>query len=161
MRPSSDCLVDVTMRILVGSLAAVVLGALLACGQLGDDEPVQARVPTAAVFDLLESGFHQSTVGVALGERVEVAVEVRQEKHDRHICGVPSVVDPFGNVLQTLTPRQNAAKGTATHYVYESRYAFLAATDGAYGVKLENRGCLLDDVSAAATVQWAVYPVQE
>ena len=161
MRPSSDCLVDVTMRILVGSLAAVVLGALLACGQLGDDEPVQVRAPAPTTFDLLESGFHQSTVGVALGERVEVSVEVRQERHDRHICGVPSVFDPFGNVLQSLTPRQNAAKGTATHYVYESRYAFIAATDGAYGVKLENRGCLLDDVSAAATVQWAVYPVQE
>ena len=161
MRPSSDCLVDVTMRILVGSLAAVVLGALLACGQSGDDESVQVRAPAPTTFDLLESGFHQSTVGVALGERVEVSVEVRQERHDQHICGVPSVVDPFGNVLQTLTPRQNTAKGTATHYVYESRYAFFAATDGAYGVKLENRGCLIDDVAAAATVQWAVYPVQE
>ena len=150
----------ISHRTALVSVAAVVLGALLACGQSGD-ESVEARVPTAAVFDLLESGFHQSTVGVALGERVEIWVEVRQEKHDRHICGVPSVVDPFGNVLQTLSPWQNAAKGTATHYVYESRYAFLAATDGAYGVKLENRGCLLDDVSAAATVQWAVYPVQE
>ena len=161
MRPSSDCLVDVTMRILVGSLAAVVLGALLACGQSGDDEPAQARAPTPASFDLLESGFHQSTIGVSSGDRVEVWVVVQQEKHDRHICGVPGVFDPFGNVLQMLTPRQNAAKGTEGHYVYESRYAFLAATDGAYGVKLENRGCLLDDVSAAATVQWAVYPVQE
>ena len=161
MRPSSDCLVDVTMRILVGSLAAVVLGALLACGQLGDDEPVEARVPTPEAFDLLEAGFHRSTVRVALGERVEVSVEVRQERHDQHICGVPSVVDLFGNVLQTLTPRQNAAKGTATHYVYESRYAFFAAADGEYAVKLENRGCLLDDVGAVATVQWAVHPVQE
>ena len=161
MRPSSDCLVDVTMRILVGSLAAVVLGALLACGQLGDDEPVEARVPTPEAFDLLEAGFHRSTVRVALGERVEVSVEVRQERHDQHICGVPSVVDLFGNVLQTLTPRQNSAKGTATHYVYESRYAFFAATDGEYGVKLENRGCLLDDVAAVAIVQWAVHPVQE
>ena len=161
MRPGRNCLSFMTLRTLAASLAAVVLGALLACGQSGDDESVQVRAPAPTTFDLLESGFHQSTVGVALGERVEVSVEVRQERHDQHICGVPSVVDPFGNVLQTLTPRQNAAKGTATHYVYESRYAFLAATDGAYGVKLENRGCLLDDVSAAATVQWAVYPVQE
>ena len=161
MRPRSDCLVDVTMRILVGSLAAVVLGALLACGQLGDDEPVQVRAPAPTTFDLLESGFHQSTVNAALGERVEVSVEVRQEKHDRHICGVPSVVDPFGNVLQTLSPWQNAAKGTASHYVYESRYAFFAATDGDYGVKLENRGCLIDVVAAVATVRWAIHPVQE
>ena len=161
MRPGRNRLCDLTLRLVHGSLAAVLLGALLACGQSEDDEPVQARVPTPETFDLLESGFHQSTVGVALGERVEVAVEVRQERHDRHICGVPSVVDPFGNVLQTLTPRQNAAKGTATHYVYESRYAFFAATDGEYGVKLENRGCLLDDVAAVATVQWAVHPVQE
>ena len=160
MRPRRDCLGDMSLRIPV-SLVAVLLGALLACGQSENDEPVQARVPTAAAFDLLESGFHQSTVGVVLGERVEVSVEVRQERHDQHICGVPSVVDPFGNVLQTLTPRQNAAKGTATHYVYESRYAFFAATDGEYGVKLENRGCLLDDVAAVAIVQWAVHPVQE
>ena len=161
MRPRRDCLGDMSLRILVGSLAAVVLGALLACGQSENDEPVQARVPTPEAFDLLEAGFHRSTVGVALGERVEVSVEVRQERHDQHICGVPSVVDLFGNVLQTLTPRQNAAKGTATHYVYESRYAFFAATDGEYAVKLENRRCLLDDVGAVATVQWAVYPVQE
>ena len=160
MRPRRDCLGDMSLRIPV-SLVAVLLGALLACGQSENDEPVQARVPTAAAFDLLESGFHQSTVGIVLGERVEVSVEVRQERHDQHICGVPSVVDPFGNVLQTLTPRQNAAKGTATHYVYESRYAFFAATDGEYGVKLENRGCLLDDVAAVAIVQWAVHPVQE
>ena len=161
MRPGRYRLCDLTLRLIHGSLAAVLLGALLACGQSENDEPAQARVPTPEAFDLLESGFHQSTVWAALGERVEVAVEVRQEKHDRHICGVPSVVDLFGNVLQTLTPRQNSAKGTATHYVYESRYAFFAATDGEYGVKLENRGCLLDDVAAVAIVQWAVHPVQE
>ena len=161
MRPRRDCLGYTTIRILGGAFAAVMLGALIACGQSSDDEHAQARVPAPATFDLLEAGFHQSTVGVSLGERVEVSVEVRQERHDRHICGVPSVVDPFGNVLQTLTPRQNAAKGTASHYVYESRYAFFAATDGAYGAKLENRGCLLDDVAAIATVQWAVHPVQE
>ena len=160
MRPGRYRLCDLTLRLVHGSLAAVVLGALLACGQSGD-ESVEARVPTPEAFDLLEAGFHRSTVRVALGERVEVSVEVRQERHDQHICGVPSVVDLFGNVLQTLTPRQNAAKGTATHYVYESRYAFFAAADGEYAVKLENRGCLLDDVGAVATVQWAVHPVQE
>lgn len=116
---------------------------------------------TPVAFDLLEPGFHQTTVGATLRERVEVSVEVQQEKHDRHICGVPSVVDPFGNVLQTLTPRQNAAKETATHYGYESRYAFFAPADGEYVLKLENRGCLVDDVDALATVQWAVHPVQE
>ena len=161
MRPRCDRLGDLIPRILAGCFAAVTFGALLACGQSEDSESVGTRMSTPVAFDLLEPGFHQTTVRATLRERVEVSVEVQQEKHDRHICGVPSVVDPFGNVLQTLTPRQNAAKGTATHYVYESRYAFLAATDGAYGVKLENRGCLLDDVSAAATVQWAVYPVQE
>ena len=161
MRPGRNRLCDLTLRLVHGSLAAVLLGALLACGQSEDDEPVQVRAPAPTTFDLLESGFHQSTVGVALGERVEVSVEVLQDKHDQHICGMPSVVDLFGNVLQTLTPRQNAAKGTATHYVYESRYAFFAAADGEYAVKLENRGCLLDDVGAVATVQWAVYPVQE
>ena len=161
MRPRRDRLGDTIPRLIVGLLAAVLLVAVIACENSEDDEPVQARVPAPASFDLLEAGFHQSSVEVALGERAEVSVEVRQEKHDRHICGVPSVVDPFGNVLQTLTPRQNVAEGTATHYVYESRYAFFAATDGEYGAKLENRGCLLDDVGAVATVQWAVYPVQD
>ena len=161
MRPGRNRLCVLTLRLVHGSLAAILLGALVACGQSEDDEPVQVRAPAPATFDLLEAGFHQSTVGVALGERVEVSVVVRQERHDRHICGVPSVVDPFGNVLQTLTPRQNAAKGTAAHYVYESRYAFFAATDGEYGVKLENRGCLIDDVAAVATVHWAVHPVQD
>ena len=161
MRPGCNCLGNMFLRILVGSLVAVVLGALLACGQSEDVGPVEARMPTPESFDLLESAFHQSTVLATLGDRVEVSVEVRQEKHDRHICGVPSVVDPFSNVLQTLSPQQNAAKGTAGHYFYESRYAFFAATEGEYGLKLENRGCLIDVVAAVATVRWAIHPAQE
>lgn len=161
MRPGHDCIGVTILRILVGSLVAVVLIGMLACRQSEDDGPPPARMPTPASFDLLEAGFHQSNIRVTIGERVEVSVEVRQEKHDQHICGVPSVIDPFGNVLQTLSPRQNVAKGTATHYLYESRHAFFAATDGEYGVRLGNRGCLLDDVPAAATVQWTVHPVQE
>ena len=145
---------------LIGLLAAVTLGALLACGH-SEDESVEPLAPPPETFDLSDTGFHQSTVEVATGDRIEVSVEVRQEKHDQHICGVPSVVDPFGNVLQTLTPKQNAERGTATHYVYESTYAFFAAADGQYGVKLDNRDCALDEVAAVATVQWAVYPVQE
>ena len=146
---------------LIGLPAAVVLGSLLACGQSENDNSAETLSPPPVTFDLSETGFHQSLLRVSSGRRVEVSVEVRQVRHDRHICGVPSVVDPFGNVLQTLMPRQNAERGTATHYVYESRYAFFAAVDGEYGVKLDNRDCALDEVAAVATVQWAVYPVQE
>ena len=164
MRPGREHLVDMTLRLLAVSLAAVVLGAMLACGQSEETHgvnPIPVTRPMPEQFDLLESAFHQSNIRATVGERVEVSVEVRQEKHDEHICGVPSVIDPFGNVLLVLTPRQNAAKGTASHYVYESQYAFLAAAYGKYGVRLENRGCLLDDIPAVATVQWTVYPVQE
>ena len=164
MRPGRERLVDMTLRMLAVSLAAVVLGALLACGESEETHginPIPVTRPVPEQFDLLVSAFHQSNIRVTVGERVEVSVEVRQEKHDEHICGVPSVVDPFGNVLLVLTPRQNAAKGTASHYVYESQYAFLAAAYGEYGVKLENQGCLIDDVAAVATVQWTVFPVQE
>ncbi|MXY43076.1 MAG: hypothetical protein F4Y50_03280 [Dehalococcoidia bacterium] len=143
------------------SLAVVVLGGLLACGQSENDDSTETLSPPSFPFDLSETGFHQSLLRVNSGRRVEVSVEVRQEKHDQHICGVPSVVDPFRNVLQTLTPRQNTEKETATHYVYESQYAFYAATDGMYGVKLENQSCALDDVAAVATVQWTIFPVQE
>lgn len=150
-----------TYRMFIGLLAAVVLGTLLACGQTENDDSAETLSPPPVTFDLWETGFHQSLLRVSSGRRVEVSVEVRQVRHDRHVCGVPSVVDPFENVLQTLTPRQNVERGTATHYVYESRYAFFAAADGEYGVKLENRDCALDEVDAVATVQWAVYPVQE
>ena len=146
---------------LIGLPAAVVLGSLLACGQSENDVSAETLSPPPVTFDLSEAGFHQSLLRVSSGRRVEVSVEVRQVRHDRHICGVPSVVDPFRNVLQTLTPRQNAERGTATHYVYESTYAFFAAADGQYAVKLDNRDCALDEVDAVATVQWAVYPVQE
>ena len=146
---------------LIGLLAAVALGALLACGQSENDNSAETLSPPPVTFDLSETGFHQSLLRVSSGRRVEVSVEVRQVRHDRHICGVPSVVDPFGNVLQTLTPRQNSERGTATHYVYESTYAFFAAADGQYAVKLDNRDCALDEVDAVATVQWAVYPVQK
>ncbi len=138
-----------------------MLTALLACGQSENDDSAETLSPPPVTFDLWETGFHQSLLRVSSGKRVEVSVEVRQEKHDQHICGVPSVVDPFGNVLQTLTPRQNAAKVTATHYVYESQYVFFAAADGLFGVKLDNQSCALDDVAAVATVQWTVHPVRE
>ncbi len=161
MRPVHDCFSVTILRILVGSLAAVVLVGMLACGEPEEDASVQAKMLPPATFDLAESGFHQSTVEVGLSEWVEVSVEVRQEKHDRHICGVPSLVDPFGNILQTLTPWQNTARETEGQYVYESRYAFIAATDGYYAVKLENQTCLIDEVAAVATVQWTVYPGQE
>lgn len=164
MRPGRNASCDLTPRLLFGFLAAVVLGGLLACGRSEETHginPIPVRRPPAEQFDLLESAFHQSNIRVTVGERVKVSVEVRQEKHDQHICGVPSVVDPFRNVLQTLTPRQNTEKETATHVVYESQYAFFAAAGGRYGVKLENRGCLIDDVGAVATVQWTVHPVRE
>ena len=138
-----------------------MLGAVFACGQSENSDSGETLSPPSTTFDLSETAFHQSLLRVSSGKRVEVSVEVRQEKHDQHICGVPSVVDPFRNVLQTLTPRQNTEKETATHYVYESQYAFYAATDGMYGVKLENQSCALDDVLAIATLQWTVYPVRE
>ena len=138
-----------------------MLTALLACGQSENDDSGETLSPPSTTSDLSETGFHQSLLRVNSGRRVEVSVEVRQEKHDQHICGVPSVVDPFRNVLQTLTPRQNTEKETATHYVYESQYAFYAATDGMYGVKLENEQCALEEVAAIATVQWTVHPVRE
>ena len=165
MRLGHNCIGVTILRILVGSLAAGVLMGMLACGQPEEEgSSSRVRFPLPETFDLLESGFHQSTFWVGADERggrLEVSVEVRQEKHDRHICGVPSLVDPFGNVLQTLTPQQISEKATNTHFVYESRYAFFVATDGEYAVKLENRGCLLDEVAAVATVQWAVHTVQE
>ncbi len=137
------------------------MGVVYACGQSGEDSVLQARVSAPVTFDLSETGFHRSAVSAGLGERVEVSVEVSQEKDDRHVCGAPSIVDPFGNVLQELTPRQNAEQGTDSRYLYESRYAFFAATSGEYSVEFENRGCLLDEVGAIATVRWTVYPVQE
>ena len=161
MRPGSAYVLDMTLRILVGPLAAVMLTVLLACGQSENDDSAETLSPPPVTFDLWETGFHQSLLRVSSGKRVEVSVEVRQEKHDQHICGVPSVIDPFGNVLQTLTPKQNVSRVTETHYVYESQYVFFAAADGLFGVKLDNQSCALDDVAAVATVQWMVHPVRE
>ena len=48
---------EMTLRIFVGSLVAVLQGSLVACGQSENDESVQVRVPTSETFDLLESGF--------------------------------------------------------------------------------------------------------
>ena len=140
MRTGRDCVINMTLRLFGGPLAAVVLGMLLACGQ-SEDDFVEARVPAPASFDLLESGFHRSTVWLGRASRGVGG------RHDRHICGCRAV-DPFGNVLQSLTPRHNAVKRDWQPTIYESRYAFFAATGGEYGAKLENR-CLLDDVAAS------------
>ena len=164
MRPGRNFLNVMILRMLAVSLVSVVLGAMLACGQSEEENSLGVRFPLPETFDLLESGFHKSTFGVGADERggrMEVSVEVMQEKHDQHICGVPSVVDPFGNVLQILAPRQISEKMTDTHFFYESRYAFFVATDGFYSVKLDNQGCLIDEVEAVATVQWAVHTVRE
>ena len=134
--------------------------SLAACGQTnsprGPNDFKVRRLPPEQ-FDLLESAFHKSAVTLALGERVEMVVEVQQQKDDYRICGVPIVRDPFGNALQTLALRQNTERETETEYVYESGLAFFPAIDGEYAVEFENRECLLGIVPATATVRWTVF----
>lgn len=137
--------------------AAILL--LPACGSSvdsGTSSIASERSPPQMEFDLLESAFQQSTITAAVGERIEVTVQVKQEKHDDYICGIPRLVDSFGNVLQTLAPRQNTAQETAQHYFYDSQYAFFAASEGEYVLKFENRDCLVELIPATAIVRWTV-----
>lgn len=137
---------------------------LSACGLSVDSRTsniTSERSPPQSEFDLLESAFQQSTITAAVGERVEVTVQVKQEKHDNYICGMPRLVDPFGNVLQTLAPRQNTAQETPQHYFYDSQYAFFAASEGEYILKFENRDCLIELIPATAIVRWTVSPARD
>lgn len=148
-------------RRLIPTLAAAMV-CLAACGSSVDDgtTPIASeRRPPPIEFDLLESAFQKSTITTTVGERIEVTVQVKQEKHDRYICGIPRVVDPFGNVLQTLSPKQNTAQETQQHYFYDSQYAFFAASDGEYVLRFENRDCLIELIPATAIVRWTVFPV--
>lgn len=151
---------DTVARRLIPTLAAAMV-CLSACGSSVEDGTTRIaseRRPPPIEFDLLESAFQKSTITSTVGERIEVTVQVKQEKHDRYICGIPRVVDPFGNVLQTLSPRQNTAQETQQHYFYDSQYAFFSASDGEYVLKFENRDCLIDLIPATAIVRWAVFP---
>lgn len=146
---------------LIPTLAAA-MACLSACGSSVDDgtTPVASeRRPPPIEFDLLESAFLKSTITTTVGERIEVTVQVKQEKHDHYICGIPRMVDPFGNVLQTLSPKQNTDQETQRHYFYDSQYAFFAASDGEYVLKFENRDCLIELIAATAIVRWTVFPV--
>ena len=142
--------------------AAILL--LLACGSSvdsGTSNITSERSPPQIEFDLLESAFQQSTITAAVGERIEVTVQVKQEKHPNYICGIPRLVDSFGNVLQTLAPRQNTARETPQHYFYDSQYAFFAASEGEYVLKFENRDCLIELIPATAIVRWTVSPARD
>lgn len=149
----------VLRAIIAVGLSLLALG-VLACGRVdsleGPDGFKVRRLPPER-FDLLESAFLKSTVTLALGDRVEMAVEVQQQRDDQRICGVPIVRDPFGNTLQTLALKQNTNRETDTDYVYESGLAFFPPINGEYTVEFDNRVCLSASVPATATVRWTVF----
>ena len=111
--------------------------------------------PAAEVFDLRANPFHRSTVAVTPGNRVDVSIEVRQERDPQLACGSPTVNDPFGNLLVALVPTQSEQSETESTYQY--RYAFFAAAEGEYAASFENRECVSAGLAATSTVQWAVW----
>lgn len=148
------------MKKFLPTLLVLACVMLLACGPTTSTEGPDAfkvrRLPPEQ-FDLLESAFHSSKVTTEVGERVEVTVEVWQQKDDQWLCGIPVLLDPYGNSLQTLAPKQNPDRETDEYYVYESGHAFFPAADGDYSIALENRECIAASVAATATVRWVVF----
>ena len=131
-----------------------------ACGSINDSssEPITSatRSLPAEQFDLLEVTFPNSSVRLNVGARAEVTVEVRQQRDEELICGLPFLKDPFGNVLGTLQPRQESPKTSPQQYSYHSRFAFYAAANGDYSLEFENRECTLAALPATATVKWLI-----
>ena len=131
-----------------------------ACGSISDSsyEPITSttRNLPAEQFDLLEVTFPNSSVTLNVGARAEVTVEVRQQKDEQLICGLPLLKDPFGNVLAALQPRQESQKTSPQQYLYHSRFAFYAAASGDYSLEFENRECTLAALPATATVKWLI-----
>ena len=131
-----------------------------ACGSISDSssEPITSatRSLPAEQFDLLEVTFPNSSVRLNVGARTEVTVEVRQQRDEELICGLPFLKDPFGNVLGTLQPRQESPKTSPQQYSYHSRFAFYAAANGDYSLEFENRECTLAALPATATVKWLI-----
>ena len=131
-----------------------------ACGSISDSssEPITSatRSLPAEQFDLLEVTFPNSSVTLTVGARAEVTVEVRQQRDEELICGLPFLKDPFGNVLGTLQPRQESPKTSPQQYSYHSRFAFYAAANGDYSLEFENRECTLAALPATATVKWLI-----
>ena len=110
----------------------------------------------AEQFNLLEVTFPNSSVKLNVGARAEVTVEVRQQRDEELICGLPFLKDSFGNVIGTLRPRQESQKASPLEYVYHSRFAFYAAASGDYSLEFENRECTLSALPATATVKWVI-----
>ena len=131
-----------------------------ACGSISDSssEPITSatRSLPAEQFDLLEVTFPNSSVRLNVGARAEVTVEVRQQRDEELICGLPFLKDPFGNVLGTLQPHQESPKTSPQQYSYHSRFAFYAAANGDYSLEFENRECTLAALPATATVKWLI-----
>ena len=93
-----------------------------------------------------------SAINADTGNRLEVTVQIAQDGDEYVVCGQPAVMDPFGNLLQVLYPR-DLVPGIRASY----QYAFIAPTAGQYVVAFDNRECNVRLTSAMATVTWTIY----
>ena len=103
-------------------------------------------------IDLSGLSLGLSWLPAIIGDRVEIAIEVRQKGDEYARCGEPSVVDPSGNLLALLEPTSSTPGAGASY-----QFAFHAASDGEYGVKLDNTECNIRRTAAEATVAWVIH----
>ena len=142
--------------VLLGIIAALTVN--LGCGS-EDDGYLADETPAPPIYheeriDLweLDLSVARSSVAIETGNRVEVAVDVRQQGDEYAQCARPSVMDTYGNLVTMLSPHA-ATPGAGASY----KYAFVAPAAGQYTVELDNRECNVRRTPSSAVVAWTVY----
>lgn len=141
-------------------LAVVPISAVLFACNSEPEHPTPTVVSTPTTIsrrehiNLANQSWRRSAMHADAGDRVEVTIEIWQQKGGYARCGEPLVRDVTGNVLAVLSPEVER-RGINAYY----RYEFVAAESGQYTVELLNQGCDITKTPASAILTWTVHKV--
>ncbi len=144
-------------KLVVLVLLASISTSFFACN-VEPEQPTPATASSPAIsarqehINLDTQSWRRSAMHADAGNRVEVTIEIWQQKGGYTRCGEPLVRGVTGDILasSSLEMERQGAKGFY-------RYEFVAAETGQYTVELHNQGCRLTNTPATAIVTWTVH----
>lgn len=142
------------------ALLLVVTILLTGCGQNSGTTPTASSddsAPQVVTSEIALADRTQATTSVAIpaDSIVSVSAVVHLERREDYAdCGGPSLMDPFGNLLLTMSNHRS----NDTH-MYE--YAFHAVAEGEYELVLDNAECDVRSaagapIASSASVTWTI-----
>jgi hypothetical protein len=145
-------------RILI-SLGGVLIALAViafAAWAVNSSEPEPTLLEDRIDLSSYPESIRSLSVQASTGDRIELKVVVKQKPDQYRNCAEPSVLDPYGNIIASLSPKKEGTSNGEQETAYQ--YAFFAPTTGEYRVELDNHECSVALNSANAIVSWAVHP---